>query len=517
MLNNFFKIFFRQGSTKKLCSAQSGMSLVELLMAVVFIGGISLTVAQLMKQAGDQTSKSKTRYDEAEFLMALHSQLMQPTVCEMNFPVGSILSLLPTTNTINTIVNSEGTLAEIGETYGENGDLTISDMNTAFDPLTSWIKLNITFAKNRATTGPKTITRSLLLFAEVNAGTGAVVRCLGSSLSVQDSGEDLSCDVNTSEYGRNVMVKIEDPADPTQTICVKKAFNTDGCGLLDERIVYGFTYDPVTYLYDFDCDFAMDAFLCPATFLMKFSATGEPYCDNVSQLQTFQPFDGPAATDCTGQSVLGLENTGTDVRVYCDAAKATAPTATPTPTYTATPAPTVASGACGCASRAGRFSYRIAKADIPDGVRSQYSLTMEDDCSGSPPAYTYSSVTACTMASGSVRNICGVSVTNVGGSAGNYTIVGDGNIYPTTGGAGLSCGSTMHASTLAAGDYILIQYNVVATAGLGMGDTCNVTLDIGGAQATYNMWYSGGAYTTIEPSTFSSNDGTQTFTCVVQD
>lgn len=417
-----------------------GISLVELLVSVAMVGGLALAIAELMRQTGQVTSKNRTRYDESEFLMVLHNKLMQPAVCEKNFPVGdpaavnSIASLLDTDNSV---------LAAVGSIYGENEDLEITAMSSTHDANSSWLKVNIEFTKQKTTSGPQVINRSLLVFAEVD-GSGDIVRCLGSSLSVEDSAWDLACTNNTSAEDRDVMITMADPADATKTLCVRKGINTEGCGFLDPEMIYEFSYNGTTKLYDATCSAAYKSYLCMSDFLMLVNADGTAYCDGPTQLHAYQPYNttndagafvsGPPTLDCTGRIYSGLEAHADGIRVLCGGAKAGAPTATPTPTPTNTPTPTPTSAGGSCASPTSSYSYTITKAVIPLNTTTNFTIQAENDCDGYTAIPTPTS--KCTDAgdSGPTSNYvsCTVSVTNVGGTGGNYTFTFTG-IYPHVG------------------------------------------------------------------------------------
>src|SRR5690606_25410356 len=122
MLKKFIKNFFNIGN--------AGVSLVELLISVGMLGGVAITVSELMRQTGDVTSKVRTRYDESEFLMGLHDKLMQPTICEKNFPVGELAEKTAFPSGLLDIDDS--VLAIDGAVYGENEDLTISRISSTY-------------------------------------------------------------------------------------------------------------------------------------------------------------------------------------------------------------------------------------------------------------------------------------------------------------------------------------------------------------------------------------------------
>jgi hypothetical protein len=420
---------------------QAGISLVELLISVAMLGGVALTVAELMRQSGQVTSKTRTRYDESEFLTILHSKLMQPDVCEKNFPVGSAAAKASFTNDELLDVDNS-VLAKVGDQYGENQDLTLSAISSSYEATSSWIKVNFQFTKAKTSNlAPQAITRSLLIFAEVDTATGNVERCLGSSLSVEDSLWDLACTANTlAGNSRDVMVVVEDPDNAGQNICVKKNLNPEGCGLLATEVANTFGYNSSTKLYDFTCVNALNAAVCPMDFFMRYRSDGTAVCLPISQLQSYQPFNetddlgafvsGPAVLPCTGRYYSGLQDINNRIRVLCDNVVADTPTPTPTPTETNTPTATPTTGSCrSCATRPATYTYRINKSDIPDNATTHFGVYLVNDCDGQPTypglsGFGVCSGTGCSKCTGLEGPICGVNITNSSGSGGTYTIFG---------------------------------------------------------------------------------------------
>ena len=173
-----------------------GVSLVELLVSVAMIGGVALTVAELINQSVKVTSKTRTRFDESEFLTIIHNKLMQPEICIKNFPVGSSATKASFTND-QLLDLDNSVIAKEGVEYGENQDLVLSNISSSYENGTSWIKINFEFTKNKGMDlSTATIIRSMLIFAEVD-NAGNVERCLGSKSSVEGSLWDLACSANT--------------------------------------------------------------------------------------------------------------------------------------------------------------------------------------------------------------------------------------------------------------------------------------------------------------------------------
>lgn len=510
-----------------------GISLVELLVSVAMLGGLGLAVGELMRQSGQVTSKNRTRYDESEFLMVLHSKLMQPSVCEKNFPVGadaavaSIASLLDTDNSV---------LAQVGSTYGENQDLTISAMSSTHDASSSWLKINITFTKAKSTTGPQTISRSLLIFAEVD-GAGKIERCLGSALSVEDSAWDLACTNNTTAKGRDVMVTMTDPADATKTLCVRKGLNTEGCGYLDPEMIYEFDYNNTTKLYDATCSAAYKSYLCNSNFLMLVNADGSPYCNKVTQLQMYQPYNttddagapvsGPPVLNCTGRNYSGFEAHADGIRVTCDGARAGAPTSTPTPTPTNTPTPTPTRAGPSCDTAPWSYTLTITKSDIPDNTTKKYVIESVDNCDVAQAVDISTFVTSCVARSTSgYRNIvaCIVTIRNVGGSGGTYTVTSY-SVYPDDLNYtfGNQCGGmpTLYSGVMGDSDYVRLRFYAGTWASFATDPTfCKISSSLFPDAANNLQWYTqptGGYHDSYNPSVYKSSDGGTTFTPMTPD
>ncbi|MBY0414955.1 MAG: hypothetical protein K2Q18_12365 [Bdellovibrionales bacterium] len=70
--------FFRQSNNK-------GLSLVEIMVAVAALGGLSVVMLQITKDQAGQTVKSKVVADIAQFKSQLQSTLLSPAHCQANF------------------------------------------------------------------------------------------------------------------------------------------------------------------------------------------------------------------------------------------------------------------------------------------------------------------------------------------------------------------------------------------------------------------------------------------------
>lgn len=475
-----YKKFFSALSKRRF----SGVSLVELLISVGMLGGVALTVSELMRQSGQVTSKTRTRFDESEYLMQLHNKLTQPSICEKNFPLGTAAEKASFTD--DSILDlDDSILARVGDVYGEGQDLTIASLSSTYTAGTSWINVNIGFNKAKTESlSPQVITRSIRIFAEVDGGN--VTRCLGSSLSVESSTWDLACDSNRfGVSGRDVMLEMADPADATQTLCVKKSLNVEGCGILSTEVANSFSYNNVTKLYDFECVDALSSALCSPNFLMKYGSDGSGFCDKVSQLQTYQPFNntdnagafvsGPAVMDCDGRFYSGLQETDSGIRVMCDTIVADTPTPTATPTATNTPTATPTGGLeiVMCSSYPSTHQYNISKAEVPLNTETHYSIRLVNDCSGAPLPMASTPTGCYENPVGSSGGVCGVFVENTGGAAGTYTIRSNNNL------ATYYAGSTVHpkcelAYPLAGADFTGITIEVELVAGGGI--TCSIAV-----------------------------------------
>jgi hypothetical protein len=486
-----------KNTLRKILLSQLGVSLVELLISVGMMGGVALTVTELMRQNTQVTSKTRTRFDESEFIMMLHAKLSQPAICEKNFPVGAAAAKASFTND-RLLDTDDSVLAEVGTVYGENQDLTISSISSSYEATSSWIKVNIEFTKAKTNLGVQTITRSLMLFAEVD-GSGNVERCLGSSLSVEDSGWDLACTNNTSAGGRNVMVTLTDPDDPTQTLCIKKALNVEGCGLLSTELAHSFTYNSSTKLYDFTCVAGFASTLCSPYFMMRYASDGTAVCDPIGRIQAYQPFNftdndgvfmsGPATLDCTGRNYLGLQNIDDQIRVMCDVGAADTPTPTATATATNTPTATPTGGieivAVGCMCRSTNPGYdwpmgiNITKDIIPDDATTKMYVVLDSDCDGGPPSTAWTEGPSCTQSSDNGYLTCGLSITNSGGPTGTYTFRNH-SVYPkvaTNTVNGARCGEILYSGAIADGTNIQL---ILVLQALG---PIKCTIDDSGAYA----------------------------------
>lgn len=507
---------------------QAGVSLVELLISVAMLGGVALTVAELMRQTGQVTSKTRTRYDESEFLTILHNKLMQPAVCEKNFVIGDPATKASFTND-ELLDTDNSVLAQVGDQYGENQDLTLTAISSTYEATSSWIKVNFTFTKAKvANLSPQTITRSLMIFAEVDA-TGDVERCLGSSLSVKDSVWDLACKANElATGGRDVMVEITDPDDPTQTICVKKNLNPEGCGLLTADVTNSFSYNSTSKLYDFTCVAALKSSNCPVDFFMRYGNDGSAVCAPLSLLHTYQPFNetdnagafvsGPAVLDCTGRYFSGLQDIDDRIRVFCDNVAADTPTPTNTATATNTPTPEPTIGRCtSCLTRPSSYTLRITKGEIPVNTTTQYEIRFIDDCDGIPAdlmAASYGCESTAFVV-GEDGPVCGIAIANTGGTAGTYTLTVDsyGNSFYPPGSApnlqiGAACtAAPIYSGTMADGLYVAISVDF---------STTRVSCGILGWGGTSSIWSASSTIYSANPSVYSGVNSTD-WRCMAPD
>ncbi len=326
-------------SFTKILKSQAGVTLVELMVYVGMLGGVSLLIATLGVNMNRSNVVREADLMAAEFMQQFQTQLSKKGVCDYNFEGENSTSAGTAFKYPNEIRNSDGSvLYSIGQeldNYFTLSDLSIAKVNDTRADIT------LQFTRRSASSNAVTsLTRKLKLTVVHETDGTTVNKCLVSF--DQDVGDQLPLICN----GEGVILSDSGtPTDETDDVCIHAGYSMERCP--DSEYVQRFElvniddgtgklqpfYRPVCVAAD-----KPRSLLCPAgEVLQGYSAVDGLICRPLVMSDIRAHFMGDY-TSCAVDEEFPIKMVGTNNNIHCGpdiAPPAATDTPTPTPSPTA--------------------------------------------------------------------------------------------------------------------------------------------------------------------------------------
>ncbi len=321
----------------KILKSQTGVTLVELMVYVGMLGGVSLLIATLGVNLNRSNVAREADLLASEFMQEFQAQLSQKGMCDYNFEGENSTSAGAGFKYPNEIRNSDGTtFLSVGQeldNYFTLSDISIAKINDT--------RADITLKFSRTSTSSNAVTsfaRKLKLTVVHETDGTTVNKCLvsfdqgvGNQLPLVCNGEG----VILSDSGT--------PGDESDDVCIHAGYSMERCP--DTEYVQRFElvniddgsgklqpfYRPVCVAADIP-----RSLLCPAgEVLQGYSAIDGLICRSVVASDVEKHFMGDY-TSCALNEEFPIQMVGSNNNIHCGAAIST-PTATATGTASPTP------------------------------------------------------------------------------------------------------------------------------------------------------------------------------------
>lgn len=298
---------------------QRGFSLLEIMVAMGLLGVVTLFGTQIISHSGKNADKNRSEVELAEFMNQLNRYLTDPAICQLNFQGKNVTSTAATfTNrfVLDSATPTPTILVSTNDNIGQSRSLRLKTFSTSRVGTTARLKLDLIFERNKNVAGIKEFKRSLELFMEIN-GSSVITKCIGFVGSVTDTADQLTCMKNSLDggEGRDVFVRVPDPANPGKFICFRKSLQTDpACAT--NMFVNRLTYNSTDYQYKISCAGGSAATFVPnqctaPNWFVGFSAGGVVNCQPFG-VGIGEPFAGSHPASCTaGNNYIGFDIVGT--------------------------------------------------------------------------------------------------------------------------------------------------------------------------------------------------------------
>jgi prepilin-type N-terminal cleavage/methylation domain-containing protein len=221
-----------------------GMSLIEVMMVVALLGGLSLVAAQLMKNQNQMMTQTEAKSEELELYNQIRTILSRKEACEYSFQ-GQGLD-----TSVSTIKNATNQDAfAVGNIYGQrNLEITRIDLNNDNVPSGGGYGeaiLEIETKRLKKKEGQKIITKEIMLQVQTDSSDN-VVECFSESSNTVKTAKDEMCQSLGGTFDQdNNLCDLSDAQIQAEQYCIddncRTSFEQQTCP--DDQVMKGLNSD----------------------------------------------------------------------------------------------------------------------------------------------------------------------------------------------------------------------------------------------------------------------------------